>query len=257
MLSSPSVDASGSFWRLLWRHLAVALDLCRFVFVLFFSFRSAPYLYFVQFHFSCWIVLARHRLPRQSSAWCQRVCCVGCCCPSSVLMNAFSCDRRRFLGFCALSRFVWIWHGLCRSGLSCGVWFGVGLCCSFEVCTPLALAIFCFASLFCLLVCLFVFLCAWLPCLDLAWVLRVACFHSCVRRLLWRVLLVVLSSFLCRSAVGIGSVCCGIYVRLCSTSHPGGNQVDGLPPAPSWKFDNLSSLLKKIFVAVSSFTHVP
>ena len=26
---------------------------------------------------------------------------------------------------------------------------------------------------------------------------------------------------------------CGIFVRFCSTSPPGGNQVDGLPPAPS------------------------
>ena len=31
----------------------------------------------------------------------------------------------------------------------------------------------------------------------------------------------------------------GIFVRLCSTSHPGGNQVDGLPPAPNTAPDQI------------------
>ena len=93
----------------------------------------------------------------------------------------------------------------------------------------------CFVSLSCS-VCLFACFCfSVLGCLISTWrefcVLRA--FFCCVRRLPWRVLLLVSSNFLCRSAVGIGSICCGIFVRLCSTSHPGGNQVDGLPPAPS------------------------
>ena len=54
----------------------------------------------------------------------------------------------------------------------------------------------------------------------------------CVSCFICRIILLVSSSLPCCLAVGRG-----FFVQLCSTSPPGGNQVDGLPPAFSfWKY---------------------
>ena len=77
----------------------------------------------------------------------------------------------------------------------------------------------------------------------------------------------VSSGLPCRFAVSIGSFFSGIFVRLCSTSPPGGNQVDGLPPAPVFGVGRgprtfmilaIGNLLLVLFLkAVTSFVHSP
>ena len=107
----------------------------------------------------------------------------------------------------------------------------------------------CFFLLLCLFVCLFACLLACLyaclfacllPCLF-AWMLAclLACFLACLLLACTRLFMCSVGLFMFYFLVRFSSFCVlscllgvgFLFVRLCSTSPPGGNQVDGLPPA--------------------------